>query len=299
MYQLNLDSNNSPKAIKNLFNASSTIYTPKPATDETIDNNAQSAPRFFNDLDVNTKSGIIYFTDSSYLYHRSQNRQEVLDGSPRGRLFSYNIKSQTTTVLLCGLHFPNGVQFHDNNDQNSDLLVIESTRFRILNVNVNSLSKSNQFIESCHEDGSLSDILNTANNSFESPISIFLDSAPGFLDNIRIIPSSIKSDVKFLVGVGTKSTKPFSLLWFGYQSIVLRDLIGKLVPMKFIEKLVPPYGLVICVDKAGNIVDSWHDPSGTLSLVSEAQINPLTHDLWLGSHSNPFLAILKSNYFNL
>ena len=46
----------------------------------------------------------------SYKHVRTQNREELLDAAPRGRLLRYDVKSKTMTVLLCGLHFANGVQ---------------------------------------------------------------------------------------------------------------------------------------------------------------------------------------------
>jgi sugar lactone lactonase YvrE len=81
-----------------------------------VDPTALLPPKFFNDLDIidrTTQAGeerIVYFSDTSYKNTRSENRQEILDGSPRGRLFSFNIHRKELTVLACGLHFPNGVQ---------------------------------------------------------------------------------------------------------------------------------------------------------------------------------------------
>ena len=48
-------------------------------------------PKFYNDLDISSDGRVIIFTDSSYKYTRSENRQEILDGAPRGRVFKYVI----------------------------------------------------------------------------------------------------------------------------------------------------------------------------------------------------------------
>ena len=70
--------------------------------------------------------------------------------------------------------------------------------------------------------------------------------------------------------------------------------------MRYVEKLVPKYGLVIVVDNSGNIIASLQDPTGlNVSTISEAQRNPVTGDIWMGSHSNPFLAILRKKQLDL
>lgn len=64
--------------------------------------------------------------------------------------------------------------------------------------------------------------------------------------------------------------------------------------MKYVEKLIPKYGLIIVVDNEGNIIHSLHDPSGKIMYtISEAQRNPVTGDIWMGSHSNPYIGILS------
>ena len=63
----------------------------------------------------------------------------MVDGAPRGRLFEYNRYTKQLTVLLCGLHFPNGVQLlQPSSPHSSSLLVAESARFRVLQVQVNN-----------------------------------------------------------------------------------------------------------------------------------------------------------------
>ena len=201
---------------------------------------------------------------------------------------------------------------------NTNILLIESTRFRILEINVNELKKNmnginRELLQSCSEYGSLYQYLNHTKvtnsapneNGVEKPIiSIFYDKAPGFMDNIRVdvTQNNEQNDksIQYFIGVGTKSTHPFSLLWVGYQSIILRDIIGKLIPMKYVEKLAPKYGFVLVLNQDGEEVTSLQDPSGAvISYISEAHRHPLSGDLYFGSHSNNFLGKLDKQYVSL
>eukprot|EP01031_Cornospumella_fuschlensis_P031207 gene31207-37715_t len=245
--------------------------------------------RFMNDLTM-LPSGEIYFTDSSYLHTRSENREEALDGAPRGRLFRYNLHSKQLHVMMCGLHFPNGVQ-HINFNGKMTVLVGELARFRILQVDVEHPDTlSGHYTESCVEDGSLHGAIEK--HSFrDTGVGVFADSVPGVVDNIRLHKDHV------YVGLGSKSAKPFSIIYLAYQSLWLRQVIGKLAPMKHVEKLLPKYGLVLVYDQVGQIVASYHDPAGkTTSFISQATVHPLTGDMWIGSHSEAFVAILPRKY---
>jgi sugar lactone lactonase YvrE len=89
---------------------------------------------FANDLTV-AADGSVYVSDSNAAYNRSTlgerrsySLYDFLEGRPRGRLLRHDPESQTTSVLLDGLYFPNGVVI--TSDQRA-LLVVESTRYRI------------------------------------------------------------------------------------------------------------------------------------------------------------------------
>ena len=117
----------------------------------------------------------------------------MVDGAPRGRLFEYDRYTQRLTVLLCGLHFPNGVQLlQPSSPHSSSLLVAESARFRVLQVQVYSDKKrpKSSLLSSCSEDGSLSQYLSSPSQQNDktgnSYVKVFLDQAPGFIDNIRV-----------------------------------------------------------------------------------------------------------------
>ena len=284
LYEINLDLG----TIEHIINPNTTIY-PNIKSNNIIDR----IPKFYNDLDV-SPDGTIYFSDSSYKNTRSENRKEVLDGAPRGRLFSFKSTKYGGDGLLwtkiCGLHFPNGVQFIQNSN---NLMVVESARFRVLKLNLNDqiFDKGNHtLLTSCDENGSLNQYLEQRNDG----ISILLDAAPGFMDNIR----KGKTDNEYLIGIGAKSSKPFSLLYIAYQSNLLRNIIGRIISMRYIEYLVPKYGLVLVIDKNGKIIKTYQDPSGTIASISEAQIHPKTGSLLLGSHSNSYLGILHKQFYD-
>jgi hypothetical protein len=278
----------------------------------TMDPTAQRSMFFFNDLDISA-DGKIVFTDSSYRYSRSNNRPEILDGAPRGRLFQYDPATAELSVVLCGLHFPNGVQFlaptvsvdpetgADVTVQN-DVIVNELTRFRVLKVNTDiALRNAARLTASCDEHGGLYQALSpNAHTSEENHhtygVSYFIENMPGLVDNVRADPRlSPDGRQYYLYGLGSKSVLPFSLLWTVLQSTWMREIFGRVIPMRLVEKLVPRYGLVVVSNDQGELVNALHDPSGNVCMLSQADRHPTTGDLWLGSHSEPLL-ILPAKY---
>nr|KYP52783.1 Strictosidine synthase [Cajanus cajan] len=101
---------------------------------------AEGVPfRFTNALDIDTKTGEVYFTDSSILFQRRVYLPIILTGDRTGRLLKYVPSTQSVHVLLKGLAFPNGVALSNDN---SFLLVAESTTLKILKIRVGD-SKTN------------------------------------------------------------------------------------------------------------------------------------------------------------
>jgi len=139
--------------------------------------------------------------------------------APRGRLFAFKSDKfhgdNMLRVVLCGLHFPNGVQLLSKGflAKENTLLVAEAARFRILQVDVSSSSalyRSNEHLQSCSENGSLRHLLSAK----AAAVGVFIDELPGFLDNIRV--DNTNAD-RFFVGIGAPSVHPFSLLHWAYQ----------------------------------------------------------------------------------
>lgn len=271
-------------------------------------------PHFFNDFDIqifspqiqssNTPHIRIYFSDTSYRHHRCQNRQAIMDGAPTGRLYLFDSSSSVKhiSLLLSSLHFPNGVQFFSDN---RTLLLAESSRFRLISVDTEVLSVylSNIDKESLKNQSTLLEIpsFQSLIQSPSSGIQIYLSSIPGFIDNIRAIPSSPHLPASlsqhhsplYTISLGTLSCKPFSLLYLLYQSYWLRVIIARVLPMRYLEHAVPAYGYVAILSEKEGIVETYQDPSGRTPFLSQANFHPITGDLWLGSHSNKYLGIKK------
>ncbi|KAF8378502.1 hypothetical protein HHK36_029844 [Tetracentron sinense] len=85
--------------------------------------------RFTNGLDIDEKTGVVYFTDSSIWFQRWEYMVIILSGDKTGRLMKYDPRSKEVTVLQNGLAFANGVALSKDN---SFVLVAETTTKRIL-----------------------------------------------------------------------------------------------------------------------------------------------------------------------
>ncbi|CAL5081212.1 unnamed protein product [Urochloa decumbens] len=64
---------------------------------------------FLNGLDVDQKTGDVYFPDSSTTYRRSDYLLVVALGDETGRLLRYDPRARRVEVLHAGLSYPNGV----------------------------------------------------------------------------------------------------------------------------------------------------------------------------------------------
>ncbi|TKW32917.1 hypothetical protein SEVIR_2G198200v4 [Setaria viridis] len=64
---------------------------------------------FLNGLDVDQRTGDVYFTDSSTTYRRSDYLLVVALGDETGRLLRYDRRARRVEVLRAGLSYPNGV----------------------------------------------------------------------------------------------------------------------------------------------------------------------------------------------
>ena len=80
-----------------------------------------------NDLDLD--GDLIYFIDSSYEREINEAIEEFIEALPRGRLFSYNEKTDKLEFLLENLYFPNGLQLLPSKDA---ILINECSMARII-----------------------------------------------------------------------------------------------------------------------------------------------------------------------
>lgn len=197
---------------------------------------------FCDDIAV-APDGKIYFSDASSKFGEHDYLLDMLEGRPHGRLLVYDPATSETRTLLDGLYFANGVAVSPQNDF---VLVNETYRYRVTRYWL---------------DGSKA-----------GTAEIFIDNLPGFPD-----------------GISTGTQGRFWLALFTVRNPRADWLAprpwGKGLLAKLPRALWPkpePYGLVVALDRDGNVIESLHDPSG-------ARYSPITsveeHDgyLYLGS----------------
>ncbi|XWS69550.1 hypothetical protein CRYUN_Cryun04dG0188300 [Craigia yunnanensis] len=91
---------------------------------------AEGVPfRLTNGLDIDTNTGMIYFTDSSVIFQRRYIFLSAINFDRSGRLLKYDTRTKNVVVMYKGLAFPNGVALSKDN---AFLLIAESFRKRIL-----------------------------------------------------------------------------------------------------------------------------------------------------------------------
>ncbi|PNX99661.1 strictosidine synthase 1-like protein, partial [Trifolium pratense] len=84
---------------------------------------------FTNSLDIDQRTGAVYFTSSSSKYQRRNYVSLILSGDKSGKLIKYEPKSEQVTILLNNLTFANGVALSKDGNY---ILIAETTNCRIL-----------------------------------------------------------------------------------------------------------------------------------------------------------------------
>lgn len=210
---------------------------------------------FLNDIAV-ANDGFIYMTDSSSRWSRRHAVYSLMEGDDTGRLIRYDTITNTTKELASGFRFINGVQLSPQQDY---LLFTELLLARVWKYHLKGVKQG----------------------TYE----IFADNLPGFPDNIR--PSSRAG---YWVGFAVvREHGKFSFIDSLANKPWLRSIITKIVPEWVTPALTKKYGLVVELDKNGQIVRSLHDPTGTkIPAVSEVEDNDDV--LYLGSFNLPYLS---------
>ncbi|KAL2226027.1 protein STRICTOSIDINE SYNTHASE-LIKE 10 [Sesamum indicum] len=212
--------------------------------------------RFTNDMDIDEEEDVIYFTDSSTVFHRREFMSSVLTMDMTGKLMKYDIPKKEVTVLLRGLAFANGVSLSKDR---SFVLVAETTRCRIVRFWLQgpNAGKHDIFAE-----------------------------LPGFPDNIRR-----NSEGEFWValhsktGVLTKWATSYS--WFG------RSLLKLPLTFKQLHYLLvggKPHATAVKLSNEGKILQVLEDVEGkTLKFISE--VEERHGKLWIASVLMPYIGI--------
>ncbi|KAF8036279.1 hypothetical protein BT93_C2104 [Corymbia citriodora subsp. variegata] len=76
-----------------------------------------------NALDIDARTGAVYFTDSTTVYQRRNYMLSIEKGDKTGRVLKYDPHNKRVTVLLSGLSFPNGLAL----SKDSSFLVVAKT----------------------------------------------------------------------------------------------------------------------------------------------------------------------------
>lgn len=212
--------------------------------------------KFTNDLDIDD-NGVIYFIDTSHTRSLGEVLEEHIEAHPRGRLYSFNEKTNELQLLLNDLYFPNGIQLTPSHDA---LLINENTKARIIKYHLTGSKKGK------HE--------------------VFAV-LPGFSDSIRLTPQQT-----LLVPFGIpRVSLLYSLLDLLGRVPVLRNLLGVIDPMT-IFKLSPKYGLLVEYDLKGNILRSWHDPRGEV-VESTSSAVLIGNKVYIGSLFADYIAVIN------
>jgi len=214
--------------------------------------------KMVNDLDID--GDIIYLIDSSYGRDINEALDECIECQPRGRLFSFNERTNKLEQLLDGLYFPNGLQLMPNKEA--------------ILINECSTGKITKFYLNDEEKGLKETFANI----------------PGLGDTIRLTDQKT-----LLVPIAMTRRGKYSFLpdvMGRFPSI--RSFIGSFINIRQLMltfKVLPKYGLLVEYDLNGNIIKSWHDPSGK---VVEDTANAVIHNnkIYIGSFHSDFIAVI-------
>ncbi|KAL8493815.1 hypothetical protein ACS0TY_024835 [Phlomoides rotata] len=211
---------------------------------------------FTNDLDIDHEKDVIYFTDSSRVFHRRDFISAALSADRTGQLMKYDISSKEVTVLLRGLAFANGVALSKDG---SFLLVAETTACRVVRFWLDGPNAGK------HE--------------------IFSE-LPGFPDNIRRNPEG-----EFWVALHSK-TVLFQKLVTSYKwlGITLLKLPLNFKQLHYLLVGGKAHATAVKLSSEGKILQVLEDIEGkTLRFISE--VEERDGKLWIGSVLVPYIGI--------
>jgi len=210
-----------------------------------------------NDLTI-ASDGTIYITDTSYKFRSRDSFYILAENRPTGRLFKLDPVTNESQLLVPELHGANGVQLsHDE----TFILISESPRCRVMRYWLKGPQKGQ--------------------------LELFAE-LPGIPDNIRPshaghywVAMAFARHPTRIWAYEIASTRPW-----------LRRMVSKIFGQEFLFSLMRiPYGLIIELDSKGNILRSFHDPTGHV-LPAVSHVDDQGTFLYLGSFATDFLARL-------
>ncbi|TKY62681.1 STRICTOSIDINE SYNTHASE 2 [Spatholobus suberectus] len=211
---------------------------------------------FTNGLDVDPRTGAVYFTSSSSKYQRRNYISLILSRDKTGKLMKYEPQSERVSILLNNLSFANGVALSKDGDY---ILIIETTTCRVL-----------RYWLETPKTGTLE---------------VFAD-LPGFPDNIKRSPRG-----GFWVGIYSRREKLIQWIlsypWIG--KVLLRLPLDITKAYSYLAKLKRSTGLAIRLSEQGDILEIIEDKIGKKGR-SISEVEERDGILWVGSIDAPFVA---------
>ncbi|MDC1000410.1 SMP-30/gluconolactonase/LRE family protein [Candidatus Marinimicrobia bacterium] len=167
-----------------------------------------------DDLDIST-DGKIYFSDASNKFGYGEDRFEMMEHTPNGRLLVYDPETKLTTTLLDNLYFANGVALGPDD---AFVLFNETSMYRIQKYWLKGAKAGTS--------------------------EIIMENLPGFPDNISSNEKGIYWVALFTVRnnfIDQTANKPF------FRSLALR------LP-EFLQPKPKPYAFALGIDADGNVL---------------------------------------------
>ncbi|KAL8160908.1 hypothetical protein V2J09_012397 [Rumex salicifolius] len=211
---------------------------------------------FTNDLDIDEEEGVIYFTDSSTLYHRRNFPLSSLSGDETGRLLKYNISSKEATILARDLAFANGVALSKDR---AFLVVAESRESRVLRYWLEGPKAG----------------------TYETLLDL-----PGYPDNIR-------RNAKGEFWIALHAKKGMVAGWILSTRAVGRMLMRLPLSLKQLHSVLvsgKPHATAVRVSEEGKVLEIIEDVEGVnLRFISE--VEEKDGKLWIGSVMTSFIGV--------
>ena len=196
---------------------------------------------YANNLDI-TRSGIVYFTDSSSKFDARSiggtleaSLLDLMEHGPNGRILKYDPATGETTVVAEGLSFANGLALSDDD---SYLLVNETGTYSVLRL----------WLE-----GPRAGELETV-----------VSNLPGFPVNLNRA-----GDNTFWLGLVSPRSAPVDAL---SGQPFLRKVVQRLPAT--IRPKPQRYGMVVRIDGEGRVIETLQDPAGDYALNTGALPGP-------------------------
>ncbi len=197
---------------------------------------------FVDDLDI-ASDGKIWFSDASARFDIHDNLLDAIESRTTGRLLTFDPETGVTRVELDELGFANGVALAADE---SFVLVNETFRYRVARLWL------------------------TGPKAGQSDL--FIENLPAHPDNISRAP-----DGSFWIALVAERSPELDqvLPWPFWRKVLMR------LPESWREALVEPYGWVVNVNEAGEVIGNLQDPTGNFTTITS--VNERSGHLYLGS----------------